>query len=107
MSTVPNTKMTTTLHDGEPFAAIHSAVSVGHNNSSVPIGLSRRINRSYASSRPTIFCQRDRGAVAASETFIGVVLSHSMGKGEGFASESPTRLPASPHPQGRGKCAES
>jgi len=46
ISSVPTTKMPTTIHDGEPDEASHSAVSVGQSSSSVPIGLSRRIRRS-------------------------------------------------------------
>ena len=46
MSSVPSVKMPTSSHDGAPADANHSAVSVGHSRSSVPIGLSSRISRS-------------------------------------------------------------
>jgi len=38
--------MPTTTHDGVPNDASQSAIKVGHSSSSVPIGLSSRINRS-------------------------------------------------------------
>jgi hypothetical protein len=51
ISTVPSVKMTTSVTDGAPRAAIHSAVSVGHSSSRMPIGLSSRTRRSHASNR--------------------------------------------------------
>ena len=46
MSSVPSVKIPMMTQDGAPEVATHSAVSVGQRRSSVPIGLSRRINRS-------------------------------------------------------------
>jgi hypothetical protein len=46
ISNVPSVKIPTTIHEGAPDEASQSAVNVGHSSSKVPIGLSRRINRS-------------------------------------------------------------
>ena len=53
MMIVPNVNTTTSVRLGSPSAAIHSADSVGHNSNRMPIGLSRRTSRSYASRRCT------------------------------------------------------
>ena len=53
MTSVPTQNTSTIDARGAPSAASHSADSVGHSSSSVPIGLSSRISRSYASSRST------------------------------------------------------
>jgi len=41
---VPTVKMITGINEGEPSAAIQSAVRVGQTSSSVPIGLSSRVS---------------------------------------------------------------
>src|SRR6266508_2641517 len=51
MSSVPSAKIHTIHPCGRPFPASHSAHSVGHSRSSVPIGLSSRIRRSYSVNR--------------------------------------------------------
>src|SRR5438034_7835002 len=51
VSSVPMTNIATSETGGTPSAANQSADIVGHSNSSVPIGLSRRSNRTYASMR--------------------------------------------------------
>ena len=43
---VPMTNTSTSAPVGSPEAAIHSAVSVGHSSSRMPMGLSRRTSRS-------------------------------------------------------------
>ncbi len=40
----PNVNVKTILISGWPPAANHSAVSVGHSNSRVPVGLSKRVS---------------------------------------------------------------
>ena len=44
INSVPRQKIQTVIHSGLPPEAIHSAHSVGHSNSSVPIGLCSRIS---------------------------------------------------------------
>ena len=51
MTTVPSTKIHSTANGGLPKEAIHSAQSVGHSSSRMPMGLSRRTSFSYASRR--------------------------------------------------------
>jgi hypothetical protein len=45
ISTVPIVKITSSDNDGWPSDAIHSALSVGHSSSRLPIGLSMRTRR--------------------------------------------------------------
>jgi hypothetical protein len=51
ISTVPTVKITSSGQDGCPSDAIHSALSVGHSSSRLPIGLSMRTSRKYRGSR--------------------------------------------------------
>jgi len=44
ISTVPRMKTQSTMRSGRPSAASHSAHSVGHSSSKMPIGLSSRIS---------------------------------------------------------------
>src|SRR5215471_628798 len=65
ISHVPITKTRISVYVGAPYAASHSAESVGHKSSSVPMGLSSRSSRSYASMRS---CHESAVRVAAGST---------------------------------------
>src|SRR5437899_3496663 len=64
MSSVPTAKIATSETGGTPSAANHSADIVGHSNNSVPIGSSRRSNRTYAA-KHELDAKRTRPSAAA------------------------------------------